>query len=63
MVTLGSIFWTPSWLLKFDALLDASTNTGLLSAVSFILPTNLADLANMNNSLNIDLGSVFDIST
>lgn len=62
MATLGSIFWILSSLLKFDALLDTSTNTRQLSAVPCLLSTNLTDLANMNNSLNIVLGNVFDIS-
>lgn len=46
IVTLSSIFWTSSWLLEFDALLDSSTDTRHLSAVSLLLPTNLTDLEN-----------------
>lgn len=34
-----------TWLLQFDTLLNASTNTRQLSAVSFILPTNLPHLS------------------
>lgn len=48
-----SLSWL-HWLLQLDALLDTSTNTRHLSAVSFILPTNLTHLANMNNSLNTE---------
>lgn len=57
VVPLGILCWILSWLLKFDALLDTSTNTGHLSAVSRLLPTNLTDLVNMKNGLSVAINS------
>lgn len=48
----GSTYWTLVWLLKFHALLDASTNTRALSTVSRLLPTNLSDLGKLNDLVN-----------
>lgn len=43
-----------SFLLKFGALLDTSADTRQLSAVSLILPANLAHLMGINRSFNVE---------
>lgn len=60
MATLACIIWILCWLLKFDALLDTSTNTRQLSTVSLLLPAHITDLVKTNNSqcCTVLMGSV-----